>query len=169
MRPPVSPEAAMKGDKKILTALNQLLADELSAINQYMVHSELCDNWGYEKLHKAIEGQARDEMHHAEWLIQRIIFLGGAPIVSKLNPILIGKDVPEIIGKDQDAEMGAIHAYNAAIRLGHEVDDQGTVDLLTKILKMEEGHEDWAEAQRDQIEQMGLENYLADQLGDAAG
>ncbi len=159
----------MKGNDKLIEVLNQLLADELTAINQYMVHSEMCDNWGYDKLHSAIEKQARDEMHHAEWLIQRIIFLEGGPIVSKLNPILIGKDVPEIIGKDQDAEMGAIRAYNAAIRLGHEVDDLASVDLLTRMLKMEEGHADWAEAQRDQIAQMGLENYLANQVGGAAG
>jgi bacterioferritin len=154
----------MKGDNKVLTVLNQLLADELTAISQYMVHSEMCDNWGYEKLHKAIESQAVDEMHHAEWLIRRIIFLDGAPVVSKLNPIRIGKDVPAMIGTDQEDEMGAIQSYNAAIRLAHEVDDQGTVDLLTKILKMEEGHEDWAEAQRDQIAQMGLENYLTNQV-----
>ncbi len=154
----------MKGNKKVLTVLNQLLADELTAISQYMVHSEMCDNWGYENLHKAIESQAMDEMHHAEWLIQRIIFLDGAPVVSKLNPIRIGKDVPAMIGTDQEDEMGAIQSYNAAIRLAHEVDDQGTVDLLTKILKMEEGHEDWAEAQRDQIAQMGLENYLTNQV-----
>ncbi len=154
----------MKGNKRILTVLNQLLADELTAISQYMVHSELCDNWGFERLHKAIEGQAKDEMHHAEWLIQRIIFLEGAPVVSKLNPIRIGKDVPAIIGTDQEDEQGAIASYNAAIKLGHAVDDQGTVDLLTKILVMEEGHEDWAEAQRDQIAQMGLENYLANQV-----
>ncbi len=159
----------MKGDKKMLAALNRLLADELTAISQYMVHSEMCDNWGYEALHKAIEGQARDEMHHAEWLIQRIIFLEGAPVVSKLNPIRIGKDVPAMIGTDQEDEVGAIGAYNAAIRLAHQVDDQGTVDLLTKILTMEEGHEDWAEAQRDQIAQMGVENYLANQAGGAAG
>ncbi len=158
----------MKGNRKMLTVLNQLLADELTAISQYMVHSEMCDNWGYEKLHQAIEAQAKDEMHHAEWLIQRIIFLEGAPTVSKLNPIRIGKDVPAIIGTDQQDEVGAIAAYNSAIRLGHEVDDQGTVALLTKIVTMEEGHEDWAEAQRDQIAHMGLENYLANQVEGAA-
>lgn len=154
----------MKGNDQIITALNQLLADELTAINQYMVHSEMCDNWGYEKLHKAIESQALDEMHHAEWLIQRIIFLEGLPIVSQLNPIKIGKSVADMVTNDQDAELGAIKAYNAAIRLAHEVDDQASVDLLIKILKMEEGHEDWNEQQRDQITQMGLENYLAQQL-----
>lgn len=159
----------MKGNEKILSVLNDLLADELTAIHQYMVHSEMCDNWGYVKLHKAIEKQAIDEMHHAEWLIQRIIFLEGAPVVSRLNAIQIGKDVPEIIGTDQEAELAAVRAYNAAIRLAHEVDDQATVDLLTKILKMEEGHVDWAEQQRDQITQMGLENYLSNQTEEAAG
>ncbi len=153
----------MKGNEKLLAVLNQLLADELTAINQYMVHSEMCDNWGYEKLHKAIEGQAKDEMHHAEWLIQRILFLEGTPIVSKLNPIKVGTTVLEIITGDQDAELSAVRAYNDAIALAHEVGDQASVDLLTRILKMEEDHVDWAEMQRAQIEQMGLENYLTNQ------
>ncbi|HET7087975.1 MAG TPA: bacterioferritin [Anaerolineae bacterium] len=159
----------MKGNDKIIEVLNQLLADELTAINQYMVHSEMCDNWGYDSLHKAIEGQARDEMHHAEWLIQRIIFLEGMPVVTRLNPMKIGKIVPEMVGNDEEAELGAVHAYNSAIRLAHEVDDQATVDLLTKIVKMEEGHVDWAEKQRAQIEQMGLENYLTNQTEGAGG
>jgi bacterioferritin len=154
----------MKGNDKIIDVLNQLLADELTAISQYMVHSEMCDNWGYEKLHKAIEGQAIDEMHHAEWLIARIIFLEGIPIVSKLNPLRIGKTVPEMIGNDKEAELAAVHAYNSATRLAHEVDDQATVDLLIKILKMEEDHEDWNEIQESQIEQMGLPDYLANQV-----
>ncbi len=159
----------MKGNDKIIEVLNHLLADELTAISQYMVHSEMCDNWGYDSLHKAIEGQARDEMHHAEWLIQRIIFLEGTPVVNRLNPMAIGKTVPDMIGNDEDAELGAVRAYNSAIRLAHEVDDQATVDLLTKIVKMEEGHVDWAEKQRAQIEQMGLENYLTNQTEGAGG
>ena len=159
----------MKGNDKLIGVLNQLLADELTAISQYMVHSEMCASWGYEKLHKAIEGQAMDEMHHAEWLIQRIIFLEGAPIVTKLNPIKIGKSVPEMVTTDQGSEIDAVHAYNAAIRLAQEVDDQASVDLLRKILLMEEGHVDWAEQQSDQIEQMGRENYLANQTTGAAG
>ncbi|HVO75266.1 MAG TPA: bacterioferritin [Ignavibacteriaceae bacterium] len=153
----------MKGNPKLLSVLNDLLADELTAINQYMVHAEMCDNWGYEKLHKAIEKQAFDEMHHAEWLIQRIIFLEGIPIVSKLNKIKIGKTVSDMINVDKDSELDAVKAYNNAISLGREVLDQATVDLLTKILNMEEGHVDWGEMQRDQIAQMGLENYLANQ------
>jgi len=158
----------MQGNDKIITTLNELLADELTAISQYMVHSEMCDNWGYDKLHKGIEAQAMDEMHHAEWLIGRIIFLEGAPIVSKLNPLKIGATVPNMVANDMEAELAAIRAYNAGIRLAHEVDDQGTVDLLTKILKMEEDHEDWNERQRDQIEQMGLQNYLTTQSSGAA-
>jgi bacterioferritin len=151
----------MKGNDKIITALNGLLADELTAINQYMVHSEMCDNWGYEKLHKAIEKRAIDEMHHAEWLIQRIIFLEALPIVSKLNAIHIGASVFDMVANDSESEVGAIHSYNNAITLAHEVEDQGTVELLMRILKDEEAHLDWGEIQRDQIEQMGLQNYLA--------
>ena len=158
----------MKGNAEVIKILNELLADELTAVSQYMVHSEMCDNWGYDKLHKAIEAQAVDEMHHAEWLIGRIIFLEGTPIVSKLNPLKIGATVQDMVANDQQAEIGAIRAYNAAIRLGHEVDDQGTVDLFTKILKMEEDHEDWNERQRDQIAQMGLQNYLTNQTSGAA-
>jgi len=104
-----------------------------------------------------------DEMHHAEWLIQRIIFFEGTPTVSKLNPMKIGKSVLEMVTVDQADELDAIHAYNAAIRLAQEADDQATADLLRKILLMEEGHVDWAEQQSDQIEQMGLANYLSNQ------
>jgi bacterioferritin len=153
----------MKGNKQLLTVLNDLLADELTAISQYMVHSEMCDSWGYEKLHKSIEKQAIDEMHHAEWLIQRILFLEGIPVVNKLKPMKIGKNVQEIVGNDGEAEADAIKAYNKAIKLCHEVDDQSSADLLTKILKMEEGHVDWADIQRDQIAQMGIQSYLSNQ------
>ncbi len=153
----------MKGNEKLITVLNSLLADELTAINQYMVHSEMCENWGYDKLHLAIRKQAMDEMQHAEWLIERIIFFDSAPTVSKLNTIKIGKTVSEMISNDDDDELEAVRTYNEAIKLAREVDDQGTVELLTKILKMEEGHVDWAEIQRAQIDQMGIENYLANQ------
>ena len=154
----------MKGNKELVTVLNSLLADELTAINQYMVHSEMCENWGYGKLHMAIRKQAMDEMHHAEWLIERILFFEGSPTVSKLNPIRIGKTVVEMISNDNNDELDAVNAYNKAISLARQVEDQVTVDLLTKILKMEEGHVDWAEIQRAQIEQMGLENYLVIQI-----
>lgn len=153
----------MKGNERLITVLNALLADELTAINQYMVHSEMCANWGYEKLHQEIRKQAMDEMFHAEWLIERIIFLDGAPTVSKLNPMKIGKSVLEMIKNDNGDEIDAVHKYNDAIKLSREVEDQVSVDLLAKILKMEEGHVDWAEMQRAQIDQMGLENYLVNQ------
>ncbi|MGB8648123.1 MAG: bacterioferritin [Anaerolineae bacterium] len=159
----------MKGNEKLMTTLNQLLAEELTAISQYMVHSEMCASWGYEKLHKAIEKQAMDEMHHAEWLIGRIIFLEGIPIVSKLNPLKIGNTIPEMIANDQEGELGAVQAYNEAVTLAGAVGDQSSADLLTQILKMEEGHEDWAERQRAQIDQMGLGNYLTNQTAGAAG
>ena len=151
----------MKGNKKLLTVLNQLLADELTAISQYMVHSEMCKAWGYGKLHDAIEKQAIDEMHHAEWLIERLLLLEGRPVVSKLNPMKLAEDVAGIIGSDQEAELGAVRAYNAGIRLARELEDNATAQLLTDILKMEEGHVEWAEQQRSQIAQMGLETYLS--------
>jgi bacterioferritin len=158
----------MKGNEKVLAVLNELLAEELTAISQYMVHSEMCDSWGYDKLHQAIEKQAVDEMHHAEWLIGRILFLDGIPIVSKLNPIRIGKDVAQIVANDEAAELAAVRGYNAGIKVAREGDDQATADLLTKILKDEERHVDWGEVQRTQIEQTGLQNYLARQAGDGA-
>lgn len=158
----------MKGNEKLIAALNSLLADELTAINQYMVHTELCESWGYGKLHVAIRKQSIDEMRHAEWLIERIIFLDGAPTVSKLNPMKIGKTPAEIINNDYGYELNAIRDYNNAIKLSREVDDQGSLELLTKILKMEEDHADWAEVQLVQIEQMGLENYLVNQVEKSA-
>ncbi|HEY3371818.1 MAG TPA: bacterioferritin [Prolixibacteraceae bacterium] len=154
----------MKGNERLLAVLNSLLADELTAINQYMVHSEMCENWGYGKLHSAIRKQAMDEMFHAEWLIERIIFFEGIPTVSKLNQMHIGKSVLDMVNNDAVDEVGAVRAYNEAISLAREVEDQATVDLLSKILQMEEGHVDWAEKQQAQIAQVGLENYLLSQI-----
>ena len=156
----------MKGNEKVIETLNVLLREELTAISQYMVHSEMCDNWGYGKLHKDIEKKAIDEMHHAEWLISRILFLEGLPVVTKLNAMKIGKNVLEMFTNDEGAELGAIKAYNAGIALAGEVNDQSTGDLLMTILKMEEGHHDWAKKQRIQIQQMGMENYLSNQAGE---
>ena len=153
----------MKGNKELLIIMNSLLEDELTVTNQYMVHSEMCANWGYSKLHMAIRKQAIDEMYHAQWLIERIIFFDGAPTVSKLKKIKIGKTVFEMINNDYNNELEVVREYNDAIKLAREVDDQGTIDLLARILKMEEGHVDWAEIQRAQIEQMGIENYLITQ------
>jgi bacterioferritin len=157
----------VKGNDRVIDTLNDLLADELSAINQYMVQSEMCANWGYEKLHKAIEKQAIDEMKHAEKHIARILFLEGQPVVSRLMPINIGADVPSILQNNWNAEAGergAVKAYNAGIRLAGEVGDNGTREMLESILQDEERHVDWTEAQLDQIKQMGLQNYLTEQL-----
>lgn len=154
----------MKGNKELLIVLNSLLADELTVINQYIVQFEMCANWGYSKLHKAFQKQAIDEMHHAELLIERILFFEGEPTVSKLNPIKIGKNVSEMISNDDETELKVVSEYNNAIILALQVGDQGTVDLLTMILKEEEGHVDWTEIQRAQIEQMGIENYLVSQI-----
>jgi len=155
----------MKGNEKVIATLNFLLADELTAISQYMVHSEMCANWGYDHLHKAIEKRAVDEMKHAEKHIGRIIFLEGKPIVSKLNPIHIGADVAAQLKNDWAAEDTAIKAYNKAIRQAVELGDNGTREMLESILKDEEDHIDWIEAQLDQIKQMGLQNYLVEQVG----
>jgi len=155
----------MKGNEKIIERLNALLADELTAISQYMVHSEMCANWGYERLHKAVEKRAIDEMKHAEKLIGRVIFLEGKPIVSNLNKINIGPEVEAQIKNDWAAEDGAVKAYNDGIRLAAEVGDNGTRELLESILKDEEAHIDWLEAQLDQIKQMGIQNYLVEQVG----
>jgi bacterioferritin len=153
----------MKGNNKVLKTLNDLLADELSAINQYMVHSEMCDNWGYGELHGKIEKRAIDEMKHAEKLIARILYLEGTPIVSKLNDIHIGKDVAAQLKDDYEAEKGAVKVYNDAIKLAVEVGDNGTREILDSILKDEEDHIDWLEAQLDQIGQMGIQIYLSEQ------
>jgi bacterioferritin len=154
----------MKGNPKIIERLNALLADELTATNQYIVHSEMCANWGYEKLHKLVEKRAIDEMKHAEKLIARILFLEGLPVVSNLNKIHIGAEVPAQLTNDQSAELGAVQAYNDGIRLAVEIGDNGTRELFESILTDEEDHIDWLEAQLDQIKQMGVQIYLVEHI-----
>ena len=154
----------MKGNDKIIEHLNARLADELTAINQYIVHAEMCENWNYKQLEEMIQKRAIAEMRHAEKLISRILFLEGKPIVSKLNQIIIGAQVPNIHESDRGAEETAIQGYNESIHLAAEVRDNNTKVLLESILKEEEDHIDWIEAQLDQIKQMGVENYLAEQI-----
>ena len=154
----------MKGNEKVIEHLNVRLSEELTAINQYMVHSEMCDNWGYGRLHKMIEKRAIDEMKHAEKLIARILFLDGRPIVSNLNKVYIGAYVPKMHENDRIAEDAAIKGYNESIRVAVEAGDNGTRELLEAILKEEEDHIDVLEAQLDQITQMGVQNYLVEQL-----
>ena len=154
----------MKGNEKIIALLNEFLADELTAISQYMVHSEMCANWGYDRLHEAVEKRAIGEMKHAEKLIGRILFLEGQPVVSSLNKMDIGATVEAQLKHDLDAEAGAIKAYNDGIRLCLELGDNGSRELIEDNLEDEEEHLDWLEAQLDQINQMGLQNYLLAQV-----
>jgi bacterioferritin len=150
----------MKGKPEIIEKLNYLLADELTAINQYFVHAEECGDWGYEALHHSIEERSIGEMKHAEKLISRILFLEGTPVVDKLNKMHIADSVTGMLENDRKAEVDAIKNYNEAIKLAAELLDNGTKELLDGILKDEEAHIDYIEEQLDQIEQMGLEHYL---------
>ncbi|MFA7061702.1 MAG: bacterioferritin [Pedobacter sp.] len=154
----------MKGNEKVIEHLNLRLAEELTAINQYIVHSEMCANWGYERLHKMIEKRAISEMKHAEKLIARILFLDGRPIVSELNKIHIGAEVPKMHANDLRAEEIAVKGYNESIRLTLDVGDNGTRELLEEILKDEEEHIDEIEAQLNQLKQIGPQNYLVEQI-----
>jgi bacterioferritin len=154
----------MKGNDKLIATLNDLLADELTAINQYMVHSEMSDDWGYEKLHKHFEKRAIDEMKHAEKLIGRILFLEGLPTVSVLKKINIGATVDKQLASDRAAEADAIRAYNEAIVLAGEVKDYATRDFLQGILNDEDGHMDGIEALQGQVEQMSLPVFLTTQV-----
>jgi bacterioferritin len=154
----------MKGNEKIIEQLNARLAEELTAINQYMVHAEMCDNWRYKRLDETIQKRAIDEMKHAEKLIARILFLEGRPIVSNLNQIYIGPEVPKMHEYDRGAEEAAIRGYNDSVRLAVEMKDNTTRELFESILKEEEDHIDWIEGQLDQIKQMGVQNYLAEQI-----
>ena len=154
----------MKGNDKVIEKLNARLADELTAINQYIVHAEMCDNWGYDILHKSIEKRAIDEMKHAEKLIGRILFLEGRPVVSDLKKLYIGADVESQLKNDRIAEEQAIKDYNDDIKLATELGDNGTKELLQSILEDEEDHIDSIEIQLDQIKQMGIQVYLSKQI-----
>jgi bacterioferritin len=154
----------MKGNEKIIDKLNFLLADELTAVSQYMVQAEMCANWGYQQLADKIEKRAIDEMKHAEKHIGRILFLEGLPVVSELNAMHIGENVEAHHKNDWEAENGAIKAYNDAIKLAVETGDNGTREMLEGILKDEEEHIDWIEAQIDQIKQMSIQVYLSEQI-----
>jgi bacterioferritin len=154
----------MKGNEKIIKKLNILLADELTAIGQYMVHSEMCSNWGYAKLHDTIKNRAIEEMKHAEKLIERILFLEGIPDVSGMQKVVIGNDVEQQFKNDRDAEEEANKAYNDSIKLCYDAGDNGTLELLKSILVDEEKHLDWLETQLSLIKQIGSKNYLVEQL-----
>lgn len=155
----------MKGNPKVIEQLNRALREELTAINQYFVHAEMCENWGYERLAKFIKKQSIDEMKHAESLMERIFFLDGTPSMESLY-LSIGVNVKEQIESDLTLELGAIALYNEAARLATEEKDNGSRDLFIKLLKDEEKHADWLETQLHQIAEIGYERYLAKQAGD---
>jgi len=154
----------MKGDKKIIDILNDVLTAELTAINQYFVHGEMCENWGLHRLQGAIRKHSIGEMKHAEEVIERILFLEGIPNMQRLGKINIGENVPEILRLDLGLEMEAVARLNPQIEECRKLDDNATRHLLEEILTDEEEHIDWIEAQLALIEQVGAQNYLAQQI-----
>lgn len=153
----------MKGSPKVIETLNSLLADELTAINQYMVHAEMCENWGYDKLHDLIQKRSVTEMKHAESLIGRILFLEGIPVVSELRKMNIGPEVSKMFINDHDLEEGANKSYNAGIVVCGDEKDYATREILERILKDEDQHIDDIEEVQDQIKQMGIQVFLSTQ------
>jgi bacterioferritin len=154
----------MKGDAKIIDILNDVLTSELTAISQYFVHSEMCENWGYKRLQDRIRKHSIGEMKHAEALIERVLFLDGVPNVQRIGKINIGETVPEQLRVDLQLELDAVARLNKGIETCREKDDNNSRHLLEEILEDEEEHIDWIEAQHALIEQVGVQNYLAQQI-----
>jgi bacterioferritin len=156
---------AVKGSAKVIAELNKALREELTAINQYFLHAEMCENWGYDRLSEYIKKQSIGEMKHAEVLIERILFLDGSPSMQPLE-LSVGRDVREMLESDLKLEVSAVKQYNAAIQIAVDEKDNGSRDLLVELLKDEEGHVDWLEAQTHQIKELGYERYLTMQMGE---
>ena len=155
----------MKGNPKVLAELNKALREELTAINQYFLHAEMCENWGYEKLSEYIKKQSIGEMKHAESLMERILFLDGSPSMKPLE-LTVGKNVQEMLESELKLEVGAVKDYNAAIQVAVAEQDNGSRDLFVTLLKDEEDHVDWLEAQIHMIKEVGYERYLTMQMGE---
>ncbi len=154
----------MKGDPAVIDVLNDVLTNELTAVNQYFLHARICDNWGYERLDDKLRHQSIDEMKDADELIERILYLEGLPNVQRYNKINVGENVPEMLRLDLEVERGAIETLNRGIELCRQKGDNGSADLLEDILEGEEEHANWLEAQLTAIDQIGAQNYLAEQL-----
>lgn len=154
----------MKGDPKVIAVLSQVLKAELTAINQYFLHAEMCENWGYEKLAKHTRKESIEEMQHAEKLMEHILYLDGTPNMSEYFKINIGQNVKAQLQNDLQVEYDAVKRLNAGIETCVKVGDNGSRDLLEGILVDEEEHIDWLEGQLHAISEMGIENYLAQQL-----
>jgi len=154
----------MRGHEQVITVLNDVLTGELTAINQYFIHARMCENWGYERLWKKLREESIGEMRDADRLIERILYLEGVPNVQRLGKINIGQTVPEQLNLDLEVERGAIQRLNDGIELARSLGDNGSRELLEDILKGEEDHANWIEAQLNLIAQMGEANYLAQQI-----
>jgi bacterioferritin len=155
----------MKGNPKVLSELNKALREELTAINQYFLHAEMCENWGYHKLAEYIKKQSIGEMKHAEVLMERILFLDGTPSMMPLE-LKVGGTVKAMIESDLALEVSAVKQYNDAVAIAMKEGDNGSRDLLVQLLKDEEDHVDFLEAQMHQIKELGYERYLTMQMGD---
>lgn len=156
----------MKGSRKVLTALNEALQEELTAINQYFLHAEMCENWHYDRLGEFIKKQSIGEMKHAEALIERILFLDGTPNLTQPIQLTVGKNVQEQLQSDLNLEVSAVAAYNRSIAVAREESDNASRELFERLLKDEEEHVDWLEAQIHQIEEIGYERYLSQQISE---
>jgi bacterioferritin len=154
----------MRGNPKVIAELNCALKEELTAINQYFLHAEMCENWKYDKLGDFIKKQSIDEMKHAEALIERILFLDGTPNLTELMHLSVGQNVREQLENDLNLEIGAVAQYNAAIKVATDEGDNASRDLFERLLKDEESHIDWLEAQLHQIKELGYERYLSQQI-----
>ena len=154
----------MQGDPAVIELLNEVLTAELTAINQYFIHSRMCANWGLTELAEHSYEESIDEMKDADSIIERILFLDGVPNMQRLNPVRVGETVPEQLELDRQLEVAAVERYNRGIALAATKDDNGTRELLAKNLVGEEEHLDWIEAQQHLISVMGVENYLAQQI-----
>jgi bacterioferritin len=154
----------MKGDPKVLTMLNTVLKAELTAINQYFLHAEMCENWGYERLAEHTRKESIEEMRHAEKLMERILYLDGTPNMSDYFKIMIGKDVPAQFKNDLQLEYDAVKRLNDFVEQCRVIGDNGSRDLFQHILEDEEEHIDWLEAQIGMIDEIGIQNYLAQQI-----
>ena len=155
----------MKGNAEVIDKLNQALREELTAINQYFLHAEMYENWGYEKLARFIKKQSIGEMKHAESIMERILFLDGTPSMEPLA-LTIGKNVKEMLQSDLELELAAVTMYNDAVQIAMTNKDNGSRDLFVELLKDEEEHVDWLEAQMHQIEEIGYERYLLSQTAE---
>ena len=156
----------MRGHEQIITALNDVLTAELTAVNQYFVHARMCENWGYQRLWTKIRAESIGEMKHADALIQRILYLEGVPNLQRLGKVNVGQTVSEQLALDLEVEKVAIKALNTAIELCRSLGDNGSRELLEQMLRGEEDHANWLEAQLSLIAQVGEGNYLAQQIRD---